>query len=556
MQGNRRISSSQLSRCRFAQLELQPSSSRSVNISNTWFLPEEGFPVFYRYFRDRITWFEADAVCQFHHANLVTVDNSVQFDTTRAYLKELDVVTNVWIGLKKSDAKDKWAWTDYKPLAPDGGYWLEQSAKTEGSLCAAIDPAADFRWHSLNCGGPEVASFICELPVPPWARQEDGCMLTALPSLTVTFLPEQAAVELTSDCGLDGTRRIACKGQANHDEMMRQLSCDNVDANQEDEDNTSSSITSASTSAASVSASSTPGTTAEPPTRHRRDADDVASSSSSLLIANTMAVSEESLATTSSYDTPLSTQNPKEHNTSPFLADTSLPSSTAASTTAQVEIIDSQHVDLTMNQQLIDSDNGMNAIELTQLDKDIIFNSNIPSTSLPAIVSSQQSLITPLSSGSPVTSTNSGLPINAVNSSSSNYSTEVNLTNVTDEINIREKTPLATTTMVLSTAENSQNTSMSVSTSTTSNSSIEETRRRQLLPTPLRGEINTTTRAPMLDWVPVAQEQEEAMEEEPEEPVEPLEPEPEIPARPNRGRRLTRPQGHSFYPYFLNRVLG
>lgn len=35
-------------------------------------LPEEGFPVFYRYFRDRISWYEADAVCQFHHAHLVT----------------------------------------------------------------------------------------------------------------------------------------------------------------------------------------------------------------------------------------------------------------------------------------------------------------------------------------------------------------------------------------------------------------------------------------------------------------------------------------------------
>ncbi|KAF7284160.1 hypothetical protein GWI33_022411 [Rhynchophorus ferrugineus] len=46
--------------------------SRAVNISNTWMLPEEGFPVFYRYFRDRISWYEADAVCQFHHANLVT----------------------------------------------------------------------------------------------------------------------------------------------------------------------------------------------------------------------------------------------------------------------------------------------------------------------------------------------------------------------------------------------------------------------------------------------------------------------------------------------------
>lgn len=47
-------------------------SSFQVNISNTWTLPQEGFSVFYRFFRDKISWFEADAVCQFHHANLVT----------------------------------------------------------------------------------------------------------------------------------------------------------------------------------------------------------------------------------------------------------------------------------------------------------------------------------------------------------------------------------------------------------------------------------------------------------------------------------------------------
>lgn len=43
-----------------------------MNISNTWTLPQDGFTVFYRFFRDKISWYEADAVCQFHHANLVT----------------------------------------------------------------------------------------------------------------------------------------------------------------------------------------------------------------------------------------------------------------------------------------------------------------------------------------------------------------------------------------------------------------------------------------------------------------------------------------------------
>ncbi|KAF5294199.1 hypothetical protein FQR65_LT10910, partial [Abscondita terminalis] len=195
-----------------------------VNISNTWMLPEEGFPVFYRYFRDRISWYEADAVCQFHHANLVTVDSALEFDAVRAYLKELDIVNNVWIGLSKNNDKARFMWTDFRPLTNDG-HWQEAIPIGSNPLCAATDPAADFRWHALPCGGPEVASFICELPVPAWATGSRGCLLTELPSLTVLYVPEQSALELTSDCGLDGTKRIACKGNANRDEMMKQLSC-------------------------------------------------------------------------------------------------------------------------------------------------------------------------------------------------------------------------------------------------------------------------------------------------------------------------------------------
>ena len=54
--------------------------------------------------------------------------------------------------------------SDYKILDQNGGYWQEKIPQSESDLCAAVDPAADFRWHSLNCGGPETASFICELP--------------------------------------------------------------------------------------------------------------------------------------------------------------------------------------------------------------------------------------------------------------------------------------------------------------------------------------------------------------------------------------------------------
>ncbi|XP_045513934.1 protein PF14_0175 [Pieris brassicae] len=197
---------------------------RAVNISNTWVLPEEGFPVFYRYFRDRISWYEADAVCQFHHANLVTVDTTAQYDAVRAYLKELDISSAVWVGLIRSNPDGDFTWTDYRGLSGEG-YWSSAPDSRTAPLCAAADPAADYRWDARACGGPSVASFICELPVPQWALGSEGCMLKALPALTVLYLPESAAVQLTTDCGLAGVRRVQCTGNVKREDLLKDLSC-------------------------------------------------------------------------------------------------------------------------------------------------------------------------------------------------------------------------------------------------------------------------------------------------------------------------------------------
>ncbi|XP_060802552.1 uncharacterized protein LOC106143591 [Amyelois transitella] len=200
------------------------AQGRAVNISNTWVLPEEGFPVFYRYFRDRISWYEADAVCQFHHANLVTVDTTAQYDAVRAYLKELDISSAVWVGLIRSNPDGDFTWTDYRGLSGDG-YWSSAPDARAAPLCAAADPAADYRWEARACGGPTVASFICELPVPQWALGNEGCMVRALPALTVLYLPESAAVQLTADCGLAGVKRVQCTGSVKRENLLKELSC-------------------------------------------------------------------------------------------------------------------------------------------------------------------------------------------------------------------------------------------------------------------------------------------------------------------------------------------
>ncbi|KAJ6637589.1 hypothetical protein Bhyg_10320 [Pseudolycoriella hygida] len=195
---------------------------RAVNISNTWTLPQEGFSVFYRFFRDKISWFEADAVCQFHHANLITVDNGVQFDAARAFLKELDVTEFVWIGLMRPQSTQQFGWTNSKPLDSTSGYWADPFPVMESPLCAVIDPARDFRWHALRCGGPETAAFLCEMEVPQWAAE---CTVQSMPSLTIQYMSESGTVELSRDCGEEGTRHMPCHGKEDRNTILNELTC-------------------------------------------------------------------------------------------------------------------------------------------------------------------------------------------------------------------------------------------------------------------------------------------------------------------------------------------
>ncbi|XP_055911945.1 mucin-2 [Eupeodes corollae] len=196
--------------------------ARAVNVSNSWTMPQEGLNVFYRFFRDRISWFEADAVCQFHHAYLVTVDNSFQFDATRDLLRELDVNDIVWIGLMRPQSSDRFMWSNSKVLAANTGYWAESLPLMESPLCAVIDPIRDYRWHALRCGGPETASFLCEMPVPAWA---ESCILKDLPSLTMQYMADTASIELIRNCGEEGLIRQICRGKQDREKIMRELIC-------------------------------------------------------------------------------------------------------------------------------------------------------------------------------------------------------------------------------------------------------------------------------------------------------------------------------------------
>lgn len=48
--------------------------------------------------------------------------------------------------------------------------------------------------------------------MPQWALGNEGCMVRALPALTILYLPESAAVQLTADCGMAGVKKVQCTG--------------------------------------------------------------------------------------------------------------------------------------------------------------------------------------------------------------------------------------------------------------------------------------------------------------------------------------------------------
>jgi len=58
---------------------------------------------------------------------------------------------------------DNYMHSNYQPLARSG-YFREEVPRSSDPVCVVTDPTANFKWHSLHCGGPEVASFVCELP--------------------------------------------------------------------------------------------------------------------------------------------------------------------------------------------------------------------------------------------------------------------------------------------------------------------------------------------------------------------------------------------------------
>lgn len=199
----------------------------SFSIENNWYL-HNGSNTFYRFFRDKITWFEADAVCQFNHAHLVTISNSFEFDRAKEYLSELDVSDIVWIGLKRSQPAEHFMWTSNSyPVSLESGYWAESLPACSNPLCVTLDPMRDFRWHALRCSGPETASFLCEMPVPDWLQR---CIIKDLSNVAIQYTITTGEVFLSRVCG-DTKLTSSCEEHKDIDVIYNDLVCEQDNLN-------------------------------------------------------------------------------------------------------------------------------------------------------------------------------------------------------------------------------------------------------------------------------------------------------------------------------------
>ncbi|XP_065201913.1 uncharacterized protein LOC135832537 isoform X2 [Planococcus citri] len=197
------------------------------NITGKWYLPNSNSPVFYLHFRDRISWIEADAVCQFHHSELVTVDKPNQFEDVKAYLKQLGYDKPVWIGLQRL-YNESMEWRDGSILSTDE-YW-KQAPDTNRSVCVMSSPADNYRWIANPCNGPGTASFICEMPIPKWVKKS-ACLEAVNPSIIVTFHPEKTMIKAGTVCQNSDVKYIECHDPSTNMRFFQQGVNEKVEEN-------------------------------------------------------------------------------------------------------------------------------------------------------------------------------------------------------------------------------------------------------------------------------------------------------------------------------------
>lgn len=393
--------------------------------------------------------------------------------------------------------------------------------------------------------------------------------------------------------------------------MIRQLSCDNGNESSHEVEEEDRPVSPSSTTLGTPNDSSAGGTEShQPPTRHRRDADDVSpllrtlrstsadedeassSGTSTYIVTSTAATvttnrdtAEEVNITTTEQFTALEVASATDDLTLTGNHAKQIYTTTDPSTIASTKMAPTEY--FVTAEPYNSSVTVKDVVQRTTMDKPHEGHGT-EKTETTGSVSTTPVVMSATDLSTINTAVETSAPLGLLNEAKEITMSlaEDNVTkNNTGEMNMRYEIFLpetvaatidtyTTRSIINTTASSSGNESVSMSDEESMKPSIKESpvlikqdtetddqalkeKRRQFLPAPLRGpshktdsQTNENVTKSISDLVSLNNNQDEG------EPIQPVETEPEVPARPNRGRRLTRPQGHAFYPYFLNRILG
>lgn len=363
---------------------------------------------------------------------------------------------------------------------------------------------------------------------------------------------------------------------------MHRLSCENGNESTHDAEEYETSVLASSTTSGTPNYNSEGGTEShQPPTRHRRGTDDV----STLATETNSSSGYDVTASTTEIDTPEEINITTREFTAPVVISTGdgltltrnheqhLYTTTDPSTKPETKGVSTEYFVTILPYNTSVTDKGeMQKMTVDKPHRD----QSIQKTEITEDISSTLTIIPPTGLSTTAETSASGV-LNEIKEITISFA-EDNTTNNTEEIKIKEE--ILAETVSETTGTNTLSNSSSDNTNTSyikpngkeiplvtnqktgndhqmTQNFKQEDHRRPFLPEFLQGlprnvdnQTDETGTRSTSDWASPSNQQVE------EEDFQATETEPEIPARPNRGRRLIRPQGHSFYPYFLNRVLG
>ncbi|KAL4220797.1 C-type lectin (CTL) or carbohydrate-recognition domain (CRD) [Mactra antiquata] len=109
-----------------------------------------------------LTFIEAAHYCQQHHANLITIESSLENSFVKDLLRKTRV-DYVWIGLTDMDIEGVWCWYSNDQIAHYTDWYPNEPDSNSGNEDCAVFHASSYKWRDYLCS--RTYHPLCEMSI-------------------------------------------------------------------------------------------------------------------------------------------------------------------------------------------------------------------------------------------------------------------------------------------------------------------------------------------------------------------------------------------------------